>query len=119
MGRGCTGSRTMSHEVTGRYMVIHGINFPADRIAEFGRRHGVRRLSLFGSILRDDFRSDSDIDMLVEFYPGRTPGMIGFGGMILELSAMLGRRVDFRTPYDLSRFFCPDVMKGARTLHAA
>lgn len=100
-------------------MIIHGINFPQDQIAEFCRRHGVQRLSLYGSILRDDFRSDSDIDMLVEFYPGRTPGMIGFGGMIMELSAMLGRRVDLRTPYDLSRFFRPDVMREARTLHAA
>ena len=55
---------------------------PEQPIAEFCRRHGVRRLSVFGSILRDDFNPQSDVDVLVEFLPGRTPGMIGFGGMI-------------------------------------
>jgi predicted nucleotidyltransferase len=100
-------------------MMIHGIEFPEQRLARFCQNHGVRRLSLFGSILRDDFGADSDIDILVEFEPGRTPGMIGFGGMILELSAMLGRRVDLRTPNDLSRYFRNAVVKGSRTLHAA
>ncbi len=100
-------------------MVINGVHFPEDRIAEFCARHGVKRLSLFGSILRDDFRDDSDVDMLVEFEPGRTPGMIGFGGMILELSEMIGRRVDLRTPFDLSEYFRPEVMRESRTLHAA
>jgi hypothetical protein len=100
-------------------MEINGVNFPDDQIAEFCRRHGVKKLSVFGSILRDDFRPESDVDILVEFEPGRTPGMIGFGGMILELSAMIGRNVDLRTPFDLSRYFRPAVLKEARTLHAA
>lgn len=100
-------------------MVIRGVEFPEQKIAEFCARHGVSRLSLFGSILRDDFRPDSDVDMLVEFLPGRTPGVIGFGGMILELSAIVGRTVDLRTPFDLSRHFLPLVMKEARLLHAA
>ena len=100
-------------------MLLHGLNFPEPALAEFCRRHGVKRLSLFGSILTDDFSPDSDVDMLVEFEPGQTPGMVGFGGMILELSAMIGRRVDLRTPFDLSRHFRPLVLRQSRTLHAA
>ncbi len=100
-------------------MVIHGVHFPEDSIAEFCRRHGVSRLSVFGSILSDDFRSDSDVDVLVEFQPGRTPGVFGFGAMILELSEMIGRTVDLRTPFDLSRHFRPFILREARLLHAA
>ncbi len=100
-------------------VVLHGINFPSAEIAAFCQRHRVRRLSVFGSILTDAFVPESDIDMLVEFETDATPGMIGFGGMILELTRMLGRRVDLRTPEDLSRHFRPYVMRDARTLHAA
>jgi predicted nucleotidyltransferase len=98
---------------------LNGVHFPLDRLAEFARRHHVSRLALFGSILGPDFRPDSDIDLLVEFEPGRSPGMVGFGGMILELSDLLGRRVDLRTPSDLSPYFRSAVLKRARTLHAA
>ena len=100
-------------------VLLHGINFPPAEIAAFCQRHRVRRLSLFGSVLTDQFGPESDIDMLAEFEPGATPGMIGFGGMIFELTRMLGRRVDLRTPEDLSRHFRPYVMREARTLHAA
>jgi predicted nucleotidyltransferase len=100
-------------------MLINGIEFPEEGIANFCRRHGVKRLSLFGSILGAEFGPESDIDVLVEFQPGRTPGMVGFGRMILELSALLGRRVDLRTPFDLSPHFRPGVLSEARTLHAA
>ena len=75
-------------------MVVNGVNFPDKPLAEFCGRHGVKRLSLFGSILRADFRPDSDVDVLVEFEAGRTPGMFGFGGMILELGEIIGRRID-------------------------
>ncbi|MCC6680156.1 MAG: nucleotidyltransferase family protein [Phycisphaeraceae bacterium] len=100
-------------------MNVNGIHFPEDQIAHFCRRHDVRKLSIFGSILRQDFGPESDVDILVEFQPGRTPGMFGFGAMILELNEMIGRRVDLRTPFDLSRYFRPFVLKEARTLHAA
>lgn len=100
-------------------MVLHGINFPETELADFCDRHRVKRLSLFGSILRDDFGPESDIDLLVEFQPGCTPGMFGFGGMILELSSLLGRTVDLRTPFDLSKHFRPYVLSQARPLHAA
>lgn len=77
-------------------MTHHGITFDRDRIAEFCRRHGVSRLSLFGSILRDDFRPDSDIDVLVEF-DGPSPSLLDLGGMQVELTEMLGRFVDLKT----------------------
>ena len=100
-------------------MDLRGISFPEQDISAFCRRHGVRRLSVFGSILRDDFGPQSDVDVLVEFEPGRTPGMIGFGGMILELSAITGRSVDLRTPADLSEYFRPRILQEAKLLHAA
>lgn len=77
-------------------MNLHGINFDSARIAAFCRRHGIIRLSLFGSILRDDFSAASDVDMLVEF-PGPTPSLLDLGGMQQELSAMVGRTVDLKT----------------------
>ncbi|MBX3363026.1 MAG: nucleotidyltransferase family protein [Phycisphaeraceae bacterium] len=100
-------------------MQLHGVNFPEPAIEAFCARHGVRRLSLFGSILRPDFAPESDVDMLVEFEPGKTPGMIGFGAMILELEQLVGRKVDLRTPNDLSPYFRPTVLSEARPLHAA
>ncbi len=100
-------------------MQLHGVNIPDDKIAEFCRRHGVARLALFGSILRDDFGPDSDIDVLVEFPPGQTPSLLDLGGMLMELRELLGREVDLKTPGFLSRYFREDVVKEARTLYAA
>ncbi len=108
-----------NYAVESTRMIINGVNFPDDKLAAFCDRHGVSRLLVFGSILRDDFRPDSDVDVLVEFLPGRTPGMFGFGAMILELSELIGRQVDLRTPYDLSRYVRPFVLREARLLHAA
>lgn len=100
-------------------MVVNGIHFPEEQLHRLCDTHGVKRLSLFGSVLRGDFDADSDIDLLVEFHPGRTPGMLGFGQMILDFERLLGRRVDLRTSGDLSPYFAPAVAKSARTLHAA
>lgn len=100
-------------------MQIHGMDISQGEISAFCRRHGVQRLSLYGSILRDDFRPESDVDVLVEFMPGRTPGMIGFGQMILELRKIFGREVDLRTPNDLSSYFRDEVLRSARPLHDA
>jgi len=94
-------------------MTHHGIEIPQERLAEFCRRYQIRRLSLFGSILRDDFRSDSDIDFLVEFAPDETPSLLGIAGMEIELFEMLGRKVDLRTPGDLSRYFRDEVLESA------
>ena len=92
---------------------------PTTEIADFCRRHGIARLSLFGSVLREDFSPSSDIDMLVEFQPGRAPGFIGFAGLQIELSRVLGRAFDLRMPADLSGFFRDEVLREARLLHAA
>jgi hypothetical protein len=77
--------------------IYHGIEFDSEKIAEFCRRHDIRKLSLFGSILREDFRPDSDIDVLVEFGPQGSPSLLDLGGMLMELTEMLGRQVDLKT----------------------
>jgi hypothetical protein len=85
-----------------------------DEIASFCREHGIRRLAVFGSALRDDFRPESDIDVLVEFEPNRTPGLLGVAGLELKLSPLFeGRKVDLRTPGDLSRYFRQSVLDTA------
>ena len=72
-----------------------------EEVAQFCRRHHIRRLALFGSVLREDFRADSDVDVLVEFEPGHTPGF-GFFDVQAELSGLLGRAVDLNTAGFLS-----------------
>jgi len=83
------------------------------------RRH-IRRLSLFGSILKGRDRPDSDVDLLVEFEEGRKPGLLALSGMEAEFSALLGgRRVDLRTREDLSRYFREEVERTAEIQYAA
>lgn len=89
------------------------VSLNEQHIADFCRRNHIRKLALFGSVLGDDFRPDSDLDVLVEFEPGHRVGLIRLAGMELELSAMVGRKADMRTPADLSRYFRDDVVKGA------
>ena len=88
------------------------------QIAEFCRRHHIRRLALFGSVLRDDFRPDSDVDVLVEFEPGQRVGLIRLAGMELELSNVIGRWVDLRTPAELSHYFREEVLASAEVQYA-
>ena len=95
------------------------IDLPQDIIADFCYRHHIRRLSLFGSVLREDFRPDSDVDVLVEFEQGCEPGFFGLARMERELSGLLGgRKVDLRTPEDLSRYFRDDVLAEAEVRYA-
>ena len=82
------------------------------------RKHEIRRLSIFGSALRDDFGPESDVDVLVEFLPGRTPGF-GFVTIEDELSTLIGREVDLHTPGSLSRYFRDEVLEEARVLYVA
>jgi predicted nucleotidyltransferase len=89
------------------------IPVPSDRVREFCRRNRLRRLSFFGSVLREDFRADSDVDVLVEFEPGSSVGYLGLAAMEAELSNILGRRVDLRTPAELSRYFREEVLAEA------
>ena len=96
------------------------ITIPSEEIAEFCKKNHIRKLSLFGSVLRDDFSSDSDIDFLVEFEVGKIPGLIGLSRMERELSEVLsGRKVDLRTPQDLSKYFREDVLARAEVQYAA
>ena len=95
----------------------NNIEIPADRIADFCRRHHIRRLALFGSVLRDDFQPDSDVDVLVEFKAGRSPGL-AFFGMEEELSELLGRKAELHTPNFLSRYFRDKVQAEAETQYA-
>jgi predicted nucleotidyltransferase len=89
------------------------VAIPQHAIAAFCERNHMRKLSLFGSVLTDRFSENSDIDMLVEFDPGHVPGLFDLSGMELELSEMLGRKVDLRTPGELSRYFRENVIAGA------
>jgi predicted nucleotidyltransferase len=89
-----------------------------EKVAEFCRRRHIRRLSLFGSVLRPDFRPDSDVDVLVEFQPARVVGLIRLAGMERELSGVIGRKVDIRTAADLSRYFRDEVLAKAEVLYA-
>lgn len=90
-----------------------------ERIAEFCRTHHIAKLALFGSVLRDDFRPDSDVDVLVWFDPGQHVTLFDMVGMEEELSEIIGRQVDFRTPEDLSRYFRDKVVEQAEVQYAA
>ncbi len=92
------------------------IHLPRGKIAEFCHRNHVRRLAIFGSALRDDFRPSSDLDVLVEFEPGHVPGL-AFFGMQAELSATLGCPVDLNTPQFLSQYFRGQVQKEAQVIY--
>lgn len=95
------------------------VEIPHANVAAFCRRHHIRKLALFGSVLRDDFRPDSDIDVLVEFEPGHVPGFIRLAGIELELSEILGgRKVDMNTPMCLSPYFRDEVLAEAEILYA-
>lgn len=83
-------------------------------IGEFCRRNHIRRLSLFGSVLRDDFRPESDIDLLVEFDPEHIPGYFRLSAMERELSGLLGRKVDLRTPGEISDYYLDRVLASSR-----
>ena len=89
------------------------IEIDRESIAAFCRRNAIRHLSFFGSVLRDDFGPDSEVDVLVEFEPGAVVGYFGMARMERELAEMIGRKVDFRTPFELSRHFRSEVIEGA------
>ncbi len=94
------------------------INFPKEKIEKFCKKHHIRRLSLFGSVLRDDFTTGSDIDILVEFEPGQVVGFLRLSGMEIELSEILQCKVDLRTPSELSHYFRQEVLSTAEVQYA-
>jgi hypothetical protein len=96
-----------------------GKKVPKDKLAGFCRKNHIRKLSVFGSAIRGELQPDSDIDLLVEFEEGHTPGLFSIIEMELELTEMLGRKVDLRTPEDLSQYFRDEVIRNAKIQYQA
>lgn len=94
------------------------IDLPKAKIAEFCRKNHIRKLSLFGSVLHGDFRPDSDVDLLVEFDSDHIPGFFKLAHMERELSGLIGKKVDLRTPQELSRYFRDEVLSEAEVQYA-
>lgn len=90
---------------------------PHDQLAAFCRQYAIRKLALFGSVLRDDFDAESDIDILVEFETGHVPGLIRMAALELELTALLGKKADLRTAAELSRYFRQSVVETAQVVY--
>jgi predicted nucleotidyltransferase len=95
------------------------IDVPSDRVVQFCQRHCIRKLSFFGSVLRDDFGPESDVDVLVEFEPGSRIGLIRLAGLELELGEILGRKVDLNTPGFLSEYYRETILTQAEVLYEA
>lgn len=113
------GGATMSRpNATVTMMIGPGLEIASEQIERFCRTHHIRKLALFGSVLREDFGDGSDVDVLVEFEEGHAPGF-SFFAMQDELSAILGRPVDLNTPGFLSPGFRDQVVRDARVLYAA
>jgi len=89
------------------------VGIPKESLPAFCLRNHIRKLSLFGSVLTKRFRPESDVDLLVEFEEGHVPGFLGLAQMELELGAIIGRKVDLRTPGELSRYFREEVVGSA------
>jgi predicted nucleotidyltransferase len=100
-------------------MVQERIHLDEKQLVPFCRQHHISKLSFFGSVLRDDFRADSDVDVMVEFEPDCAPGLIGFAGIELELEELVGRKVDLNTPRFFSEPLRQRVLAEAEVLYAA
>lgn len=94
------------------------IDIPGEKIAEFCKHNHIKKLAFFGSVLRDDFSPESDVDVLVEFETGHVPGYIRLAGIEIELSEIIGRKVDMNTPNCLSQYFREEVIKTAEVSYA-
>lgn len=94
------------------------VSVPKEKIQQFCKENNIRKLSLFGSVLRDDFSENSDIDVLIEFETDHGTGYFGLVRMERELSAIMGRKVDLRTPQELSRYFRDEVVNQAEIQYA-
>ena len=100
-------------------MMLHGIHFPEDQIAALCAKHGIARLSLFGSILTPDFDAESDVDVLVEFQPTARPTLFTLGGILHELECITGRPVDVIEPLAIPLKYRTPILQKSRVLHAA
>lgn len=101
-------------------MMVGHIDVAQDLVTDFCRRNGIRKLAVFGSVLTERFSDASDVDVLVEFEPDKRVGYLRMAAMERELSTMFGgRKVDLRTPKELSRYFRDEVMRTAVIQYAA
>lgn len=98
-------------------MINRNITLPMDAIIAFCEKYPIRKLSLFGSVLRDDFRADSDVDVLVEFLPGARISYFDMAEMQFELEDLLGRQIDLLTPKAISKYFRQKVLDTAMTVY--
>ena len=105
---------TINRKQPDRQEIANRVEFPQQQITAFCQRYHIRKLALFGSVLREDFRPDSDVDVLVEFAPGHVPSLIKMAELEIELSRILGRKADLRTPAELSRYFRQQVIDQAQ-----
>jgi predicted nucleotidyltransferase len=94
------------------------IEIPKEELKAFCEKHHILKLSFFGSVLREDFDARSDVDVLVEFEPRQVVGLLRLAGMEIELSGILKRKVDLRTPAELSRYFRQQVLDSAEVQYA-
>jgi uncharacterized protein len=97
---------------------MRALGLPPEALSSFCTQHHIARLALFGSVLMEQARPSSDLDLLVEFELGCEPGLIALSGMEAELSRLVGRKVDLRTPAELSRYFRTDVLQRAEVQFA-
>lgn len=97
---------------------MNALGLSRDVLAAFCAKHHVERLRLFGSVLKAQARAASDVDLLVEFEPGREPGLIALSAMEEEMSILLGKKADLRTEGDLSRYFRDEVAREAEVQFA-
>jgi len=97
-------------------MIQAAIDIPQEQIEDFCRRHHITKMALFGSVLRDDFGPQSDVDVLVEFHPDHIPGL-SFFGMQDELAEILDRKVDLITYTGLSKYIRKKVLREAQTVY--
>lgn len=95
------------------------IGYSQRALESFCQKHHIRKLSFFGSVLGADFGAESDVDVLVEFEPTSSVGLIRLGAMELEFSALVGRKADLRTPAELSRYFRKQVLSCAQVQYEA
>jgi predicted nucleotidyltransferase len=95
------------------------INIPKEKIANFCKQNHIRRLYLFGSVLRRDFGPSSDVDVLVEFEPSTRVGLIRLSGLELELGDIIGRKVDLNTPGSLSKYYRDQILGEAEVQYDA
>lgn len=100
-------------------MVTDKIKIPQSELATFCRKHRIRRLAFFGSVLRNDFGPKSDVDVLVEFDPSAKIGLIKLAGIEIELSELIGRKVDLNTEGSISKYFRDKVLSEAENLYVA